>query len=107
VFATETVDATWAADAEATIRGAFADAKVPEGALLSVECRRRICRAEMWFETKDHLSFGSAYTALREHFGTDVGFQRIHGGIRGEPEQVAAYFPRKGYALKDFEDPER
>ena len=105
VFATETVDAQWAPAAEASIRKAFADAQVPEGSLLAVECRRRLCRAEMWFETKDHESFGKAYAALREQFGTDVGFERIKSGIRGEPQQTAAYFPRKGYELEDFERP--
>ena len=105
VFATETVDAQWAPAAEASIRKAFADAQVPEGSLLAVECRRRLCRAEMWFETKDHESFGKAYAALREQFGTDVGFERIKSGIRGEPQHTAAYFPRKGYELEDFERP--
>jgi hypothetical protein len=103
-FLTETRDAAWAQDAEATIKGAFADAQVPEGSLLSVECRRRICKAEIWFDPREHVTFGKAYATLREHFGTDVGFHRIRGGVRGEPEHVAAYFPRQGYELKDFED---
>ena len=105
VFASETVDAQWAPTAEASIRKAFADAQVPEGALLAVECKSRICRAELWFETRHHQAFGKAYAALREQFGTDVGFERIKHGIRGEPEQLAAYFPRKGYKLEDFETP--
>jgi hypothetical protein len=106
-FLTETRDSTWAQDAEATIEAAFADAQVPEGSLLSVECRRRICKAEIWFDPRQHEAFGKAYATLRDHFGTDVGFHRIRGGIRGEPEHIAAYFPRKGYTLKDFERPAR
>lgn len=104
-FASETKDPYWAKDAEAKIRAAFTDAQVPEGSLLSVECRRRVCKAEMWFDSRDHVTFGKAYATLREHFGIDVGFERISSGIRGEPEHLAAYFPRKGYALKDFESP--
>jgi len=101
-FEHETVDSNWAKDAEVTIRTAFAEARVPDGALLSVECRRRICRAEMWFDPRAHVAFGRAYGTLREHFGAEIGFDNISNGIRGEPERLAAYFPRKGYALKDF-----
>ena len=102
-FASETPDPSWAKDAEATIRSAFADAHVPEGALLSVECRRRVCRAEMWFDPREHAAFSRAYESLHGPFGIEVGFQNLANGIRGEPERLAAYFPRNGYALKDFE----
>ena len=103
----ETPDPYWAKDAEASIRSAFTEAHVPEGALLSVECRRRICRAEMWFDPREHLAFGRAYATLRQHFGVDIGFEQIANGIRGEPERVAAFFPRQGYPLQSFESPPR
>jgi hypothetical protein len=80
----------------------FAEAKVPDGALLGVECRAALCKIDMLFDRKKQFFFALAYAHLHQDFGLDIGFDRDTDPTAVAPERITAYVPRKGYRMIDF-----
>lgn len=102
VFESEPRDALWAREAEAKLLQVMAGAEVPSETIKSARCQKTVCRLELIWKPADSTAYQTAFTGVRNEFGTDMGVQNLGPGENEGEQRIDLYVPRQGYTLADL-----